>query len=267
MASNPSQTNFIFYTKLHNHVKFKYMDYDKETLSLEVLHAESEKNSPDGHLIDSEICSWNYKNYPIRKIPDAIFEITNIHNDKHSSSRDPPKSCSRAIRKYKIPDSSNMNFNEFLSKSPKPRLDYNNLQKNRAEKKLAKSKKLIGKHHKLDLTELSQSKIFIEIPQMLKYKNHLNAIQVKKFKGKNTKKDKPLASTRLNFYINPEMGDKVFDILSKSRSPSPDAKKFPSGLANKLQMYAAKTLEELLASSKLPNIGSKKNQIKAKWHA
>ncbi|OMJ85675.1 hypothetical protein SteCoe_12946 [Stentor coeruleus] len=243
------------------------MDYDKETLSLEVLHAESEKNSPDMQLKDSEICSWSNKIYPIHKNPDVILEISNIHDDKHNSSRDPLKSCSRTIRKHKILDQGNAYFNEFLSKSPKPRLDYNNLRKNKVEKKLAKSKKLISKHQKLDFTELSQSKIFIEIPQMLKYTNHLNSIQVKKFKRKNVQKDKPLASTRLNFYISPENGDKIIDILSKSRSPSPDTKKLPSSLANKLQMYTAKTLEELLANSKLPNIVSKKNQIKAKWHA
>ena len=62
-------------------------------------------------------------------------------------------------------------------------------------------------------------------------------------------KEKPSPQARIFFGINSDAPEKISEILFKARAKSPNICRYT--LRNKLPMYAAKTLEELLANSKL----------------
>lgn len=266
-----------------------YMDNNKETLSLEVLHAESDKTSLVPALVDSEISSWNNIKQKSLKIPDFPIEIPSALNDstnlptglaknphtrplnmsnlpspRYGISKATPKSYSKVLPKHKNPDIKTVNVNDALSTTPFLPCNVYILPKSKGEIKLVKNKKFTPTHKMIEIVDFSNRTMLGEIPHIFKHANHMNNTVVKRFKCKSQQKEKAMASAQQRFYINLDVSDKVIEIISKSRSPSPSTRVTTSGWQNKLPIYAAKTLEELLACSKLPEIRSRKNKFRSK---
>lgn len=263
------------------------MDHNKETLSLEVLYAESEKNPIISTITTSEISSWIYINYPSSKTSEIPSETPKIltstltllstppktitlrknhltfPSPKYNKSKVSQKTSSPVPFQHKISDINSNIIEDSLSTTHKISYDMLKIDKPKDQPKFVENK-VYKKRNLTDTDEYTQKFIGPEVPPMIKYVNHLNNNIARRYKVKRHRKEKVLTPAKQKLYINYDVSDKVFEIIRESRSPSPNARVSSSGWQNKRPIYTAKTLEELLFNSKLPEIRSNSFKLKSK---
>ena len=89
----------------------------------------------------------------------------------------------------------------------------------------------------------------------------------RRYKCKTVSKEKNEKQTKANIYINLAILDKKYqEVLYKIKSPSPELRKYTPRVKNKLPIYTAKTLTELLSNSKLPEISFKKTRLRSRLY-
>ncbi|OMJ85461.1 hypothetical protein SteCoe_13221 [Stentor coeruleus] len=278
------------------------MDHSKETLSLEVLYAESEKNPIISPITTSELSSWIYIKYPSSKTSEIPSEVPKIPSPtltllssppktmhlrknhltfpspKFSTIKTPKKASSPISFQHKISDINLNNTENNLSKTHKLSYDMIKIDKSKNQPKSIENK-VYKKRNLTEIDELAQKIIMPEVPLMTKYVNHLNNNIAKRYKVKKHKNEKVLTPAKQKIYIKKviklmsfldeknkkhDISDGLLEIIRESRSSSPNARVSTSGWQNKRPIYTARTLEELLLNSKLPDIRSNSFKLKSK---
>jgi hypothetical protein len=233
------------------------MDYNKDSYYLQVLNAESERRSFDNLNPDPEISSWNHKKRSSRPIPDFPAEDPAC---KSHFAKEAPKSVSKQTRRVKSPiEFNSTSLNPWFNQSPKPNAPNYFFLPERKEKSSPKTRNAVNflGFEALEINN-SNNSAGMRFPCQLKY------IIAKRLKGKSMEKEKEEGKS-MTMNVNRIISEKLGDILSKTRSPSPHLRKFSGAPKNRLQISAAKTLEELLRRSKLPEINEKRQKTYKKF--
>lgn len=202
---------------------------------------------------DPDICTWNSKRYPVLKKLESRNEILTEHS-RTKRSKDTPKSFI-STSPYEL---AKVNITDMSSGSPK-RVLKNFFKKHKPVSLNFSMKKHQKKIENCDSIDFSSVDNRNQTPQNFKYSSYISRrVKDRSRYLKPHDQNDIKAKTKLNFKISPEIADKYPEILNNS--PSPSSQKTSPVIHNKLSMYTARTLEELLASTKLPELYYRKTR-------
>lgn len=241
------------------------MESFKESLMLEASEEELQQNPSGIFKLDPDICSWNSKKYPSVKTPDQVrVGISNRkYLDSHRKTR--KKSEIQDLKKKIL--KSDLNNIILLNSTPGSPSPESNSFKSRLCLSMKNSKMLQSKKPNV-ISFAEYSNQIIEKPKYFNYFNMPKQLTQKRSKGRSVKsvnKERPYTRNPL-FDFQQKIPEKFNEIITVARTQSPPPYKHPQRLREKLPIYMAKTLEELLTNSKLPEIASKKSRLRGTFY-
>ena len=233
------------------------MEYTQENKFFKDLN----EHSSNFLKIDPDVCSWNNKKYPSLKLTEGYLQRGLSEKEEKMQERSIIKIKPQKLKLFAIsPEINNININDIISRSSSK--EHTKLKTTPKNINLKKYIKIPKKFEQYDIANYERS-------QSPNYENNskvLNKSLTRRYKCRSVLKEKPCSKTNFFFQLKSEAPEKFAEIFNRIRSQSPDSRRQTPYIQNKLSIYTAKTLEELLANAKLPDISSKKSKLRSRYY-
>lgn len=240
------------------------MEYFPEHSLLLAYEERSDKHSRASFKIDPDVCSWNKKKYPSIKDVQEFKDEPLFSNDTETAPKFRKQSGSKYLKKFSIkPEMNQVSIAKYIIRAPSPEPDQSPFKTKFSVKSASIIKRNGKKNVSLNaLIDFSNNNL-VKPCYTCKLSNLRKNQPMKKSITRACSKEKSNIQSRMFFGGNSDAPDKISEILTKARVQSPSISRYT--LKNKLPIYAAKTLEELLANSKLSQSWRRKSHLRPRY--